>query len=225
MSTLVDLAFETFGTILAHPAVGTALNLGAVYLVILWLAAAWWAYRDAGSRIHAPVAPYLVATGVILLTPLLFPLAVVVWRVLRPAVTLHEEHAARLQLALLADDVDRDACPGCGVAVDEEWVRCPLCRHRLAVPCSTCDRQMAPDWTICAWCASDPVLPTRRPHRPSIAPASAGNGTGDGDRDGGARVAVGAGRSSPGERRSGRRTRQPMPDARRSVKHAAPHQP
>lgn len=195
MSTLIDLAYETLGAILAHPAVGTGLRLGLVYLSIVWLASAWWAFRDAGLRMRWAPAPYVVAASVVLLTPLLFPLAIAVWRVVRPATTLRDARASALQHELLVDDATRETCPSCGLDVTGDWVRCPACRHRLATPCTGCGRNVAPDWTICAWCATDIDRgdALRTPARLVASRAEAVRG---GRRP----VAVGPGRPAPGGR-------------------------
>jgi hypothetical protein len=208
MSTLVDLAFETLGTILAHPAVGTALNLGAVYLVILWLAAAWWAYRDAGApRPRWPVAPYLVVGR----RDPAHPNAVPARRrssgaCCGPPSTVREDHAARLQLALLADDADRDACPslrrrgGRGVGPLPR-VPSPSARHslwRLRPPDGTRldDLRLVryPIRSLPADAANARDLPSLR--------QAAGDGTGRrSDRDG----ASPGGRSGPADRAAGAR--------------------
>lgn len=173
MSALGDLLFELLGEFLALPVVGLAINAAALLLATFWLASAWWAYRDAGRRTGDPITPYLVAAGVLLLTPLFFPLALVVWRVLRPASTLRERYAADLQRELLVLGASRAACPSCARPVEDDWVRCPSCRVALAGSCAACERPVGLDWSICAWCATD--LPERGPvaaPAPEPAPAS-----------------------------------------------------
>lgn len=155
MSGLTDLLFELVGEFLALPAVGLAVNVSAFLLVTLWLASAWWAYRDARRRANDPFTPFLVATGVLVLTPLLFPMALVVWRVLRPSSTLRERYAADLQRELLVAGAERSACPACARSVEDDWVRCPSCKAALAAACAACDRPVGLEWSICAWCATE----------------------------------------------------------------------
>jgi predicted RNA-binding Zn-ribbon protein involved in translation (DUF1610 family) len=155
VSGLVDAIGQAFGDILGQPIVGFALRFAALYLVILWLASAWWVWRDARSRWRDPIVPYVAAAGILLVTPLLFPLAAVVYRVLRPSLTTAAAEASELQLAMLEEEAERPACARCGNVVDEEWVSCPHCGSDLAVRCGTCGRPLELDWSICAWCAAD----------------------------------------------------------------------
>lgn len=175
MSALADLLFELLGEFLALPVVVLAINASLLLLVTFWLASAWWAFRDAGRRTGDPFTPYLVATGVLLLTPLFFPLALIVWRVLRPASTLRERYAADLQRELLAIGAERATCPSCARPIEDDWVRCPLCRVTLTAACLACDRPVGLDWTICAWCATDLPAPATQPtSEPATVPVAAG---------------------------------------------------
>jgi RNA polymerase subunit RPABC4/transcription elongation factor Spt4 len=155
VTELLDLLGETFGSVLGHPAVTTAARLAAVYLVVLWLASAWWVWRDARARYRDAIAPYVAAAAIVLVTPLLFPLAAVVYRVLRPSRTVAAADAGEIQLTMLEEEAARPACGRCGIVVDEEWVACPACGATLAVRCRSCGRSLELDWTICAWCAAD----------------------------------------------------------------------
>jgi RNA polymerase subunit RPABC4/transcription elongation factor Spt4 len=155
MSELFDIVGETVGAILGHPLVGLALRLLALYLAVVWIASAWWTWRDARARSRDALVPYLASAGVILATPVLFPLAVVAYRVLRPPLTLAEEAAAQLQRAVLEEEAARPTCGRCRAFVEEEWLACPSCGTTLAVRCTACGRPLELDWRICAWCAAE----------------------------------------------------------------------
>lgn len=171
MTEILDIIGETFGSFLGHPAVLATAQLAAVYLVVLWLASAWWVWRDARARYRDAIAPYVAAAGIVLVTPLLFPLAAVVYRVLRPSRTVAAAEAEDLQLTMLEEEASRPACGRCGSLVDEEWVACPACGIALAVRCEACGRPLELDWTICAWCAAD--VPWLLPDdAPAVATAS-----------------------------------------------------
>lgn len=183
MSALSDLVFELLGQFLALPAVGLAINATLALLGALWLASAWWAYRDARNRVTDPFTPFLVATGVLVLNPLFFPMALVVWRVLRPSSTLRERYAADLQRELLAAGAERATCPACARPVDEAWVRCPSCGDALAAACPGCDRPAGLAWAICAWCATELAagegsMPAPAAPAPAPADATATRGAG-----------------------------------------------
>jgi len=76
MDQIITQIGSTVGGFFANPAVQFALQAAAVYVVGLWLASAYWAFRDLQGRTDNPVAPYLAASLVILFTPVFFLLAV-----------------------------------------------------------------------------------------------------------------------------------------------------
>jgi RNA polymerase subunit RPABC4/transcription elongation factor Spt4 len=126
------------------------------YLFVVWLAAAFWAFRDMHERTENPVLPYLASTLIILFTPFLFYLGVIVYRVVRPSERLGEVYERNLaEEALLAEVEAIKTCPGCDKRVDPEWIICPWCRMRLNRVCPNCERLVGLDWTICAWCGKD----------------------------------------------------------------------
>ena len=155
MNGVTDAVGDAFGELLRHPAIGIGLRFLVLYVVIVWIASAWWVWRDARARTTDVFVPYLAAAAVILVTPLLFPLAVVVYRLLRPPLTVSAATAAELQLAMLEEEATRSECGTCGATVDDEWVACPACGAELATRCAACGRPLELDWTICAWCAAE----------------------------------------------------------------------
>ena len=75
---------DAIGSIFDNPVVKLGIQLAVIYWIMLWLAAAYWAFRDMQSRTDNPLAPYLAAAFVIVFTPILFPLAVFTYRIIRP---------------------------------------------------------------------------------------------------------------------------------------------
>ncbi|MFI5259501.1 MAG: zinc ribbon domain-containing protein [Candidatus Limnocylindrales bacterium] len=127
-----------------------------LYLFIVWLAAAYWAFRDMHDRTENPALPYLAAALILLPTPFLFVFGVVVYRVIRPAERLGEVYERNLaEEALLAEVEAVKTCQGCDRRVNEEWIICPWCRTRLNRVCPNCERLVGLDWTLCAWCGRD----------------------------------------------------------------------
>jgi RNA polymerase subunit RPABC4/transcription elongation factor Spt4 len=175
----------TINDIFASTAFQVALRAIGVYIVLIWLASAFWAYRDMRQRSANPVAPYLAAALVILFTPVLFLFALLLYRILRPKETLADANDRALaEEAMLAEVAARPHCANCTRPVNEEWIICPTCRNRLRRVCPNCERLVELDWSICAWCGKDferaePVgtvymPPTRRPARPALAPRPVG---------------------------------------------------
>ncbi len=128
----------------------------AIYWVILWLAAAYWAFRDMQLRTENPVLPYVMASFIIVFTPVLFPAAVLVYKIVRPHEKIGEVYERNLaEEALLAEVEAVHTCPTCARRVDEEWIICPTCRTRLKRVCPNCSRLVGLDWSLCAWCGKD----------------------------------------------------------------------
>ena len=147
---------DTIGDIIGSPIVQLGARLIFVYIVILWIATAYWAFRDMQQRSDNAILPYLVAAGIILFTPFLFILAVWVYKIVRPHEKIGEVWERNLaEEALLAEVEAIRHCPTCERRVDEEWIICPSCRTRLNRVCPNCSRLVGLDWSLCAWCGKD----------------------------------------------------------------------
>jgi double zinc ribbon protein len=143
------------------PAVRLALAAASLYLVLLWLACAFWVFQDARRRNSHLVTPYLAAAAMVLASPAVFPLALFLYRIVRPAQTLNEARQQQLEDRLADLDLQALAdCPDCGTAVEDDWLVCPSCRTRLAHRCVECGRSMRLGWSVCAWCAAEVAQPT-----------------------------------------------------------------
>ncbi len=139
-----------------NPIVQLALQAIAVYLVVLWLAGAYWAFRDMQQRNENPILPYLAAAFVIVFTPIFFPLAIFVYKIIRPHEKIGETYERNLaEEALLAEVEAIKTCPTCARRVHDEWIICPTCRTRLNRVCPNCSRLVGLDWSLCAWCGKD----------------------------------------------------------------------
>jgi RNA polymerase subunit RPABC4/transcription elongation factor Spt4 len=156
----MDQIFAGVGQALAgffgSPVVQLALQAIAVYLIILWLAGAYWAFRDMQQRTENPILPYVAASFIILFTPIFFPLAIFVYKIVRPHEKIGEVYERNLaEEALLAEVEAIKSCPTCARRVNEEWIICPTCRTRLNRVCPNCGRLVGLDWSLCAWCGKD----------------------------------------------------------------------
>ncbi len=149
-----------------------ALQAIAVYLIILWLAGAYWAFRDMQQRNENPILPYVAASFIILFTPIFFPLAIFVYKIIRPHEKIGETYERNLaEEALLAEVEAIKSCPTCARRVNEEWIICPTCRTRLNRVCPNCSRLVGLDWSLCAWCGKDFERPAGGPRRVVRRPA------------------------------------------------------
>jgi hypothetical protein len=156
MDQILEEIGATIGGIVGSPPVQLAIQAIAIYFVILWLAAAYWAFRDMQLRTENPILPYLAASFIIVFTPVLFPLAVFVYRIIRPQEKIGEVYERNLaEEALLAEVEAIKSCPTCARRISEEWIICPTCRTRLNRVCPNCSRLVGLDWSLCAWCGKD----------------------------------------------------------------------
>jgi len=170
---------DAIGSIFDNPVVKLGIQLGVIYWILLWLAASYWAFRDMQSRSDNPLAPYLAAAFVIIFTPLLFPLAVFTYRIIRPQERIGEVYERNLaEEAMLAEIEAIPHCPTCDRRVDAAWIICPTCRTRLNRVCPNCTRLVGLDWSLCAWCGKDFERPAAAiaasAGRPTITPLPGG---------------------------------------------------
>jgi len=147
---------DAIGSVFDNPVVQLGFKLLAIYWVILWIAAAYWAFRDMQGRSDNPLAPYLAAAFIIIFTPILFPLAVFTYRIIRPQERIGDVYERNLaEEAMLAEIEAIPHCPTCDRRVDAAWIICPTCRTRLNRVCPNCTRLVGLDWTLCAWCGRE----------------------------------------------------------------------
>jgi RNA polymerase subunit RPABC4/transcription elongation factor Spt4 len=154
LAALFDQLGQAVGAILAQPVVRILALIVSGYVVVVWLAVALWAFNDMRRRTVNLIWPYVSAGIVIVASPLLFPLALVVHKIVRPATTVAERRLSRLRDVALAVELDEPHCRLCGRPVDEAWLVCPSCRTQLGHLCDQCGRSVGLDWDACPWCGS-----------------------------------------------------------------------
>jgi len=127
-----------------------ALVVGA-YFVVLWLSAVVWTARDIHQRTTEPMAQIVFALIVLIFN---FP-GLVVYRVLRPPLTLQEAEEHRLESTALTRELRQTPpCPRCGCEILADYLACPRCTLPLRTSCTTCERVLDPSWQICPWCVT-----------------------------------------------------------------------
>jgi len=156
MDQIIGEIGKAIGGFFGSAPVQFALQAIAVYLIILWLAGAYWAFRDMQQRTENPILPYVAASFIIIFTPIFFPLAIFVYKIIRPHEKIGEVYERNLaEEALLAEVEAIHSCPTCARRVNDEWIICPTCRTRLNRVCPNCSRLVGLDWSLCAWCGKD----------------------------------------------------------------------
>jgi RNA polymerase subunit RPABC4/transcription elongation factor Spt4 len=160
----------------SNPVTQLAATLIVIYVVMLWLGTAYWAFRDMQARSENPILPYFASALIIFFTPLVFLFAWLMYIIIRPRETMAEGYERSLaEESLLAEMEKHRSCPTCRARVDEAWIVCPNCRTRLHRICPACQRLTEPSWSICAYCGTE--LPTRA--RPAATPAPVAAATED----------------------------------------------
>ena len=180
MQPILDAIADFFNGVLGNPTIQLGFQLIGLYVVLLWLATAYWAYRDLTSRTANPVLPYLAAALIIVFTPVFFVFAVFAYRIIRPSETIAEANERALAEEAMLVEVEQQAhCANCHRRVERDWIICPTCRNRLRRVCPNCSRMVELDWSLCAWCGKDFERPellregmaSRALARPRVAPA------------------------------------------------------
>ena len=163
-----------------NPIVELLGQLIVIYVVLLWLGTAYWAFRDMQARSENPILPYFAAALIIFFTPLLFVFAVILYLIVRPRESLAEVYERSLAEETLLAEVEKNKlCPTCRQRVGPDWLVCPNCRTRLHRICPACTRLAEPDWALCAYCGKElerferPMIRTATPAAervPELAP-------------------------------------------------------
>jgi RNA polymerase subunit RPABC4/transcription elongation factor Spt4 len=135
------------------------------YLLVLWVAALVWTYRDSAARSRDPMMQAIAMALV-----LVFNLpGLLVYLILRPKATLIDTYDRQLEAeALLHEIQDQATCPACRRKIEHDYVACPFCRTTLRTPCDNCARPMSSTWVLCPYCGRDQTIATS-----ANAPASA----------------------------------------------------
>jgi len=131
-------------------------NLTLLFVVIFWLASAYWVYKDARRRIEDG---WLVGTATLigLVAPFIGPL---IYMLFRPPEYLEDVRERELEIKAMEKRLGaRDLhCPVCRAEVEEDFLICPVCTTKLRQACTTCKRPLEALWQVCPYCET-PVEP------------------------------------------------------------------
>ena len=126
-------------------------NVGIGFVVVLWLATAFWTFKDARRRIRDP---WLLALATLLgLLPFLGP---IIYMFFRPPEYLQDVHERDLEIKAMEQrlaELDR-RCPVCRARVESSYLVCPVCTTRLKAACASCGQPLDALWQVCPHCAT-----------------------------------------------------------------------
>jgi len=84
MDQILQSIGDSLGGFFDSAPVQFGLRAIGIYLIVIWLASAYWAFRDMQQRSDNAILPYIAAAGIILFTPIFFILAVWIYKIVRP---------------------------------------------------------------------------------------------------------------------------------------------
>jgi RNA polymerase subunit RPABC4/transcription elongation factor Spt4 len=121
-------------------------------LVVVWIAGAYWIFKDARRRIDDKVV-----IGVCVLAGVVFgPVGWLVYAIARPPEYLADLRERELDMQVLERQLGNEShCSFCKTPVRDDYLVCPTCGRRLRTSCPRCSRPIEPHWRVCPYCESD----------------------------------------------------------------------
>jgi Double zinc ribbon len=143
-------------------------RLAILFVVVFWLAVAFWVYKDARRRIEDSVLVWTAtALGVVL--PFL---GAFIYMLFRPPEYLEDVRERELEIKAMERRLGgRDLhCPVCRAEVDSSFLVCPVCTTRLRQACTGCGAPLEALWQVCPFCetlieSDGTTVPIEQPRR------------------------------------------------------------
>jgi RNA polymerase subunit RPABC4/transcription elongation factor Spt4 len=124
-------------------------NVLLFFLIVFWLASAYWVYKDARRRIEDPwLLAMAVALGVF--PPFVGPL---LYMLFRPPEYLEDVHERELEIKAMEDTIrNGERCPVCRSLIEPQYLACPVCTTKIREACRRCRAPLDPMWQMCPFC-------------------------------------------------------------------------
>ncbi len=152
---------QSFVDFFGSPTWGFLARLSVFFLVALWLACAFWVFKDARRRIDDKLV--LIAA---VLTGLVFgPFGLIIYSIIRPAELISDRRERELEMEVMErrlGDVER--CTACGTPLQDDFLVCPTCGQRLRTLCASCGKLVDSDWRLCPYCGTEQRGPAATAH-------------------------------------------------------------
>jgi RNA polymerase subunit RPABC4/transcription elongation factor Spt4 len=135
-----------------------ARNLGIFFVVVFWLAVAYWVFKDARRRIEDP---WLIAMATILgLVPPF--VGALIYMLFRPPEYLEDVRERELEIKAMEERLAQRElhCPVCRAHVEDSFLVCPVCTTKLRQACINCKAPLETLWQVCPYCETPVETPT-----------------------------------------------------------------
>jgi len=79
-------------------------------------------------------------------------IVVIIWALSRILGSFSHKHIG--SLSSFNNFVNNKAvnCPNCRTAIEESYLRCPECNHKLKDNCPSCGKIVKTSWSVCPYC-------------------------------------------------------------------------
>ena len=143
-------------------------RLAIFFVIVFWLAVAFWVYKDARRRIddHVLVTPRRCSASCSRSS------APFIYMLFRPPEYLEDVRERELEIKAMERRLGgRDVhCPVCRAEVDGSFLVCPVCTTRLRQACTGCNAPLEALWQVCPFCetpieSDGTTVPIQQPRR------------------------------------------------------------
>lgn len=114
-------------------------------LIFLYVMSIFWAKKDAKARGANEKFAMLIS---------LIPFAgVLAYVLMRPPLLKIDEEEQNLDIKLKKRQLKKyDICPNCGQEIEDDYIACPNCSHKLKDVCRSCNKPLDFKWNTCPYC-------------------------------------------------------------------------
>lgn len=144
--------FQSVSDFFSSPTWHFILYMLVFFGLAIWLACAYWVYKDARRRVEDKVV-----LAVCVLTGLVFgPLGLIVYAIVRPPEYVADRRERELEMRMMEQRLtEQPRCSFCKSPVRDDYLLCPICGRRLRTTCPSCRKPVEPQWRVCPYCEAD----------------------------------------------------------------------